>query len=165
MSQNLLGEIFALSAELVEKAKAQGITLATAESCTGGLIGAAITSAPGSSSAFLGGIIAYHNNVKISHLGVAPETLRNHGAVSQSVAEQMARGCRSQLGVDVAVSVTGVAGPGGGSAEKPVGTVWIGVASAKGVQAKKHFFSDMSRNKVRDHTCLAALKALLERLD
>ncbi len=160
----MLAQIFELSAELVEKSQAAGLTLATAESCTGGLIGAAITSAPGSSKVFLGGVIAYHNKVKINQLDVDPEVIRTQGAVSGRVAEQMARGCRSGLGVDIAVSVTGIAGPGGGSPEKPVGTVWIGIASTSGVHSSKHFFQDMTRNKVRDHACLAALETFLEHL-
>lgn len=160
----MLAEIFSLSAELVKTAKNRGQTIATAESCTGGLIGAAITSAPGSSAAFKGGIISYHNDVKVELLGVKPDTIVKFGAVSERVAEQMALGCLKRLGVDIAVSVTGVAGPSGGSVEKPVGTVWIGVATVDGVHATKHFFEDMSRNKVRDHTCLAALKAMLEAL-
>lgn len=164
MTQNLLRQIFSLSAELIETGRAKGRSLATAESCTGGLIGAAITSAPGSSSVFHGGIIAYHNSVKIGQLGVSPETIKAHGAVSQTVSEGMAAGCRTRLNVDIAVSVTGVAGPGGGSAEKPVGTVWIGLATADGVTSKRYSFPDMSRNKVRDHTCLAALETMLAAL-
>lgn len=165
MSQNLLAEIFALSAQLIETARDQGRTIATAESCTGGLIGAAITSAPGSSAVFRGGIIAYHNDIKVEQLGVGTDTIEQFGAVSGPVAEQMARGCLDKLGVDIAVSVTGVAGPGGGSVEKPVGTVWIGLATQNGTHAAKHFFKDMSRNKVRDHTCLAALKTMISTLD
>ncbi|GGX57978.1 hypothetical protein GCM10011309_03890 [Litorimonas cladophorae] len=165
MSQNMLAEIFSLSAKLLKTATEQGQTIATAESCTGGLIGAAITSAPGSSTAFRGGIIAYHNDIKIEQLAVDPAIIAEFGAVSGPVAEQMASGCLNKLGVDIAVSVTGVAGPGGGSAEKPVGTVWMGVATRQGVYSAKHFFDGMDRNKVRDHTCLAALKALLAELD
>ena len=81
------------------------------------------------------------------------------------VALQMARGCRERLGVDIAISVTGVAGPGGGTADKPVGTVWIGLATQNGATAKLHYFPDMSRNKVRDYTCLAAMETCLEGLD
>lgn len=164
MSQNLLAEIFGLSAELVSAARAKNMTLATAESCTGGLIGAAITATARSSSVFHGGIIAYHNNVKISQLSVDPKTLDAHGAVSETVAMQMAKGCRERLDVDIAVSVTGIAGPGGGSAEKPVGTVWIGLATPEGASATLHYFPEMSRNKVRDHTCLDALQTFLKAL-
>lgn len=165
MSQNLLGKIFSISAELIETCQSRGMTVATAESCTGGLIGAAITSISGSSKIFHGGIIAYDNSVKINQLAVAAETINTEGAVSEKVAKQMARGCQERLGVDLAVSVTGVAGPTGGTAEKPVGTVWIGIATADKVSAKRHYFPDMTRNKVRDLTCLAAIKTLLEALD
>lgn len=165
MTQNLLFQIFSMSAELVKKSKAKELTLATAESCTGGLIGAAITSTPGSSSVFRGGIIAYHNDVKMCQLSVSAASLETDGAVSEPVAKQMAKGCREALGVDLAVSVTGVAGPGGGSVEKPVGTVWIGLATAESVTGKLHYFPDLSRNKVRDYTCLAAIQTLLDALD
>jgi PncC family amidohydrolase len=164
MSQNLLAEIFARSAELVEASRAKGQTLATAESCTGGLIGAAITSTPGSSAVFYGGVIAYHNVVKMEQLQVNSDTLKTHGAVSQRTAEEMAIGCRERLQVDIAVSVTGVAGPGGGSDEKPVGRVWIGLATAETVTSKKYDFTKMRRNKVRDNACLAALEIMLEAL-
>jgi PncC family amidohydrolase len=165
MTKNLLSEIFGLSAELVASAQGKNKTLATAESCTGGLIGAAITATAGSSSVFQGGIIAYHNDIKISQLGVDPTTLNTQGAVSETVALQMAKGCRDRLRVDIAVSVTGIAGPGGGSIDKPVGTVWIGVATEGSVTAKLHNFTDMSRNKVRDYTCLEALQTLLRALN
>jgi len=161
MSRNLLSEIFSLSEELVSASLKKGITVATAESCTGGLIGAAITATPGSSTVFHGGIIAYHNSVKVSQLGVQQTGLDEYGAVSEIVAMQMAQGCRERLNVDIAVSVTGVAGPGGGSIEKPVGTVWIGLAHSDELSAKLHNFPDLTRNKVRDYTCLAALETLL----
>ena len=164
MSKNLLADIFGLSADLIAASRKNNKTIATAESCTGGLIGAAITATAGSSSVFHGGIIAYHNAVKISQLSVKQATLDAHGAVSEDVAAQMAKGCRERLGVDIAVSVTGVAGPGGGSVEKPVGTVWVGVATEDGVSAELYNFPNMSRNKVRDHTCLAALQTLLDAL-
>ena len=162
MSKNLLIEIFSLSSKLVETCRSRGMTIATAESCTGGLIGAAITATPGCSAIFHGGIIAYHNDVKISQLTVSPETIKTHGGVSGAVAEEMAKGCRENLGVDLAISVTGIAGPGGGSDEKPVGTVWIGLATRSGVTSTLHNFPDLSRNKVRDYTCLAAIQTLLD---
>ena len=99
--------------------------LATAESCTGGLIAARLTSVPGSTDVIVGGIVSYANEVKIEQLGVPPELIEEHGAVSAEVAEAMARGARERLGVDVAVSVTGIAGPGGGTEEKPVGLVYF----------------------------------------
>ena len=162
MSRNLLTEIFLLSEEVISAGLEKGITVATAESCTGGLIGAAITATPGSSAVFHGGIISYHNSVKITQLAVEQSALDDHGAVSEIVAMQMAQGCRERLNVDIAVSVTGVAGPGGGSVEKPVGTVWMGLATGDDVSAKLHNFPNLSRNKVRDHTCLAALETLLK---
>lgn len=165
MSKNLLVKIFTLSSELVQTCRTQAVTIATAESCTGGLIGAAITATPGSSAVFHGGIIAYHNRVKTGQLAVKAETLDAYGAVSAEVAKEMAKGCRETLGVDLAISVTGIAGPGGGTDEKPVGTVWIGLATAETVSAKKHDFPNLSRNKVRDHACITAVETLLDALN
>ena len=105
-----------------------GLTLSTAESCTGGLIAKLITDIPGSSEVFGGGVVSYSNEVKMSVLGVRSETLAAHGAVSEEVALEMADGARRVCGGDIAVSTTGVAGPGGGTPEKPVGTVWIAVS-------------------------------------
>jgi nicotinamide-nucleotide amidase len=115
--------------------KERGLTLATAESCTGGLIGELITDVAGSSAYYLGGVVSYANSAKRELLGVDPDLIERHGAVSREVAEAMAIGARQALGADVALSVTGIAGPDGGSEEKPVGTVWIGIASARGVRA------------------------------
>jgi len=159
-----LKEIFAEAQKLITLASEKNITIATAESCTGGLIGAAITAIPGSSTPFKGGIIAYDNAVKTKLLGVPPSTLGKYGAVNQKTAERMAAGAVERLGVDMAVSVTGIAGPGGGSEEKPVGTVWMGLAVKVDdkieVTATLHSFGDIGRNKVRDVTCYEALKAL-----
>lgn len=161
MSIVTLKDIFSLAQDVVNLATEKGIRIGTAESCTGGLIGAAITAIPGSSTPFKGGIIAYDNAVKIGHLGVSENILESEGAVSEAVAEAMAEGLIKALGIDLAVSVTGIAGPGGGSKEKPVGTVWIGIAQ-KGKSAKGQLFNfgDSGRNKVRDITCYEALKAL-----
>ena len=104
------------------------LTLATGESCTGGLLGARITAIPGSSDVYLGGVIAYDNSVKSKLLGVRDVTLREHGAVSEQVARAMAEGCARALGTQIGIGITGIAGPGGGTPEKPVGTVWIAVA-------------------------------------
>ena len=114
---------------LVALLKAKGLTCATAESCTGGGIGAAITSVPGSSDVFLGGVISYAKSVKKDVLCVKDETLASHGAVSPETAAQMAEGAKRILSADIAVSVTGIAGPGGDSPEKPVGLVWFGIAA------------------------------------
>lgn len=108
-----------------------GLTLATAESCTGGMIGMMLTDVPGSSDYFLGGTVTYANAAKVTLLDVDQELLDRHGAVSREVAEAMARGIRRRLGASIAVAVTGIAGPGGGTPEKPVGTVWIGISSER----------------------------------
>ena len=160
-----LKEVFGEAAKLTALASEKGVTIGTAESCTGGLIGAAITAIPGSSKSFTGGIIAYDNFLKTKLLGVPPSTLGKYGSVSEKTAERMAAGARERLGVDIAVSVTGIAGPSGGTEEKPVGTVWIGIASRDGTSAKLHAFGDIGRNKVRDETCFAALKALCAALN
>jgi PncC family amidohydrolase len=161
MPHPTLKYIFELSADVIKLATTANKRIATAESCTGGLIGAAITSIPGSSTPFKGGIIAYDNEVKVNHLGVFEHDLKTYGAVSEAVAQQMASGALGSLDVDIAVSVTGIAGPGGGTEEKPVGTVWIGLAvKGEAPIAIKHNFGDIGRNKVRDATCFEVLKAL-----
>lgn len=114
-----------------------GATLVTAESCTGGLVGALVTEVPGSSAYFLGGAVTYTNEEKTRQLGVRPETLAAHGAVSEECVTEMAQGARARFGADYAVSVSGVAGPGGGSEEKPVGTVWLAVAGPRGCATKR----------------------------
>jgi len=159
-----LKDIFSEAQKLIDLASEKNMTIATAESCTGGLIGAAITSIPGSSKPFKGGIIAYDNKVKHKLLGVPPGMIAKYGAVSREVARAMAQGAVDALNVDMAVSVTGIAGPGGGSEDKPVGMVWMGLAvktdDKVDVTAKLHSFGDIGRNKVRDVTCYEALKAL-----
>jgi nicotinamide-nucleotide amidase len=117
-------------------AEARGLRLATAESCTGGLVAARLTGVPGSSAAFVGGVVSYADEVKRDELGVSEELLAEHGAVSAEVAAAMAEGARSRLGADVAVSVTGVAGPGGGTPEKPVGRVYLHAAGPDGSLAR-----------------------------
>lgn len=128
--------------------RAKGLTFATAESCTGGLIGETLTNTPGSSDYFLGGVISYANSMKVSLLGVAREKLAELGAVSREVAEQMAAGIRNRSGSDIGLSVTGIAGPGGGSAEKPVGTVYIGIATQNECWANRFSFSG-NREQIR----------------
>lgn len=145
--------------ELVELLKARGLTCATAESCTGGGVGAAITSAPGASDVFLGGVVSYANAVKRDVLGVSPETLATAGAVSSETAAQMAEGVRRLVKADLAVSVTGVAGPGGGTPEKPVGLVWFGLATARGVRTEKALFTG-DRAAVRAKAVVHALGML-----
>lgn len=120
----------AIARTLLDEATKAGKTIATAESCTGGLVGELLTSEPGSSSAYVGGWVTYSNAMKATHLGVAQSDLDAHGAVSAQVAAAMAEGARAGSGADIALSVTGIAGPEGGTSEKPVGTVWIGCAGA-----------------------------------
>lgn len=122
-------EISALSEELVDLAAAKNITIAFAESCTGGLIGASVTEVSGASKIFLGSAVTYCNEAKQNILGVDSEVIANYGAVSSDCAFQMAAGARRIYGSDIALSVTGIAGPDGGSKEKPVGTVWFGYVS------------------------------------
>ena len=145
--------------KLVALLKAQGLTCATAESCTGGGVGSAITAVPGSSAVFAGGVISYSNEVKRDVLGVSDHTLQTVGAVSPETAAQMAEGARRLTKADVAVAVTGIAGPGGGSAEKPVGLVWFGLATADGVRTEKAIFPG-DREKVRSATVTHALGML-----
>ena len=116
----------------------RGWSLATAESCTGGLIGDKITNVPGSSDYYLGGVIAYSNQIKLEQLGVQSATLEQFGAVSQETVIEMARGVRLRFRSDVGLSVSGVAGPGGGSPEKPVGLTWIGLSTSEFENAWQH---------------------------
>ena len=147
------------SGRLGELLLASGKTLAVAESCTGGLLAGAITAVPGSSRYFLGGVVAYHDDVKAGALGVPPALVAAHGAVSGEVAVAMAEGVLARIGSDVAVATTGVAGPGGGTRGKPVGTVWIAVADRHGVRrAHRHRFGG-DRGEVRRATVRAALEA------
>ena len=141
--------------KLVALLQAQGLTCATAESCTGGGVGSAITAVPGSSAVFAGGVISYANAVKERVLGVAPETLATVGAVSAETAAQMAAGARRLLGTDLAVSVTGIAGPDGGSDAKPVGLVWFGLATAAGTRTEKCLFCG-DRAHVREQAVIHA---------
>ena len=150
-----------LAARLKDRACAAGVTAATAESCTGGLIAGAVTAVPGSSAFFYGGIVSYDNSVKQNVLGVPGSVLKTVGAVSEACARAMAEGSRRLIGTDLAVSVTGIAGPDGGSAEKPVGTVWFGLASADGTTAEMRRF-DGDRAAVRAQTVIHALELLLD---
>jgi len=145
-----------LAAVVLEKCRALGYKLAVAESCTGGMLGERLTSVPGSSDVFLGGVIAYHNDVKRNLLGVRSEDIERHGAVSEQVALQMASGVREKLGADVGVSVTGIAGPGGGTAEKPVGLVWVAVHGSEVKARRFHVGGD--RAEIRQRAAQAALE-------
>lgn len=148
---------------VVEKAAAAGATVATAESLTGGLIAAMLTSVPGSSASVRGGIVSYVNEVKAEVLGVSEDVLARQGAVDELVALQMARGALRELGSDVSVAVTGIAGPTGAEPGKPVGTVWIGCATAKKTHAACHHFEG-GREAVRLQTVLIALRTMEEAL-
>ncbi len=152
---------------VVQLLKERHFTLATAESCTGGLISAEITSVSGSSDVFGYGVCTYANEAKMKLLGVSGETLNTVGAVSQETAVQMAEGVRKLSGADIAVSVTGIAGPGGGTPEKPVGTVYIGFASDRTVYAERHLFTGKdfpeaadSREAIRYETVFTALNMI-----
>lgn len=153
-----------LAAELGSLLRARGWKVTTAESCTGGLVAGAITSVAGSSDWFEYGFVAYANSAKTSLLGVSQTLLREHGAVSEAAARKMAEGALARSGADVAVAITGIAGPGGGSPEKPVGTVcfaWV-LKGAGVVAASRHFPGD--RGAVRHASAAAALEGLVERL-
>jgi nicotinamide-nucleotide amidase len=136
------------------------MTLATAESCTGGFIANRITNVPGASKIFLGGIVAYSNDVKRKFLGVRAKSLKEHGAVSEMVAREMAGGARKKFGADFAIAVTGIAGPSGGTKGKPVGTVFISVAGAFGTLAERRL-NCFERGKFKETTARQALKLLL----
>ena len=157
-------EVEELAREVVARATVKGLTLGTAESCTGGLIGGALTAVAGASDAYLGGVVSYSNGLKTALLGVSEAAIAEHGAVSREVAEAMAEGARRRLGTDLAVSVTGIAGPGGGSADKPVGLVWIAVAGVE-TQAWCMHYGDVGRELVRNSTVGDALERLLEAME
>ncbi|HEY3185070.1 MAG TPA: CinA family nicotinamide mononucleotide deamidase-related protein [Gaiellaceae bacterium] len=157
----LEGHLFAREETAVQEivlreCRVRGLTLATAESCTGGLVAARLTSVPGSSDVFLGGVVAYADEVKVRELGVPEQLLREHGAVSAEVAAAMARGARERLCADVAVSVTGIAGPGGGTAEKPVGLVYLHASGPMGERAVDFTFGH-DRETVRARATATAL--------
>ncbi|HUS56877.1 MAG TPA: nicotinamide-nucleotide amidohydrolase family protein [Thermoplasmata archaeon] len=137
----------------------QGMKLAVAESCTGGKLGDMITEVPGSSDYFLGGIVSYSNEAKVELLDVDTEVLRERGAVSEEVALQMASGVRSRFGADVGVSITGIAGPTGGTAVKPVGLVFIAVSSDESSVVGRNVFSG-SRSDVKVQSAEKALEML-----
>lgn len=152
-----------LAAIVVDLLRQRSLTIGVAESCTGGLLGGRLTDVPGSSDVFHGGIIAYDNSVKIGHLGVPEDLLRSHGAVSETVAEAMAEGVRQRLSVDVGVGITGIAGPGGGTPDKPVGTVCMTVAGLGDIYSRKAIFLG-SRPEIRARAVQTALFMVRQRL-
>lgn len=151
-----------LAARLSAAATAGGLKLATAESCTGGLLAKTITDLPGSSEHYVGGVVAYANDVKVRELGVDPAVLDSLGAVSRPVAQQMARGVLDRFSADVALAVTGIAGPGGGTPAKPAGTVWVAAALADGTVRAKRFRFAGDREAVRERSVAEVLRIALE---
>lgn len=150
-----------LASRVIEIFREKGLSLALAESCTGGMIAETITNVAGASDIFYGSAVTYVNSAKEHILGVARETLEKHGAVSSECAEEMACGARRVYGADVAMSVTGIAGPGGGSEAKPVGTVWFGLATKDGEETFRRRF-DGDRAAVRRQTVEEVLRRLAE---
>lgn len=147
---------------VADKLKEKNLTISTAESCTGGNIAHRLTLVPGISDYFKGSVVAYNNNVKKNLLGVSEEELKKFGAVSQQVVEQMAKGVRKQLQTDVSVAVSGIAGPSGGTDEKPIGTVWIAVSTKDETLSKKFQFGKYSRENVIERSTMSALMMMLE---
>ena len=153
-------ELRFLARMLQESCIERDLTVAVAESCTGGLIAAAITAIPGSSGYFLGGLVSYANAAKEAFLDVPTATLGAHGAVSREVAEAMAAGARARFGASLAVSTTGIAGPDGGSLDKPVGLVYLGLGTGNGVQSQ-HLQLPGDRDAIREAAANAALRWLI----
>ncbi len=149
---------------IVERAKEKGLTLGFAESCTGGLVAHRMTNVSGSSSVFMGSLVTYSNQAKIDCIAVSEETLNTHGAVSEETAREMAQGAREKLKVDIALSLTGIAGPSGGSEEKPVGTVCIGLATHKENRSKRYQFVG-DRAMLKERFAQAALFKALELIE
>lgn len=143
--------------------KRQGLKLATAESCTGGLIGHRITNIPGSSEYFLGGVVSYAYEAKVKLLGVRWDTLQKFGAVSRETVIEMAAGVRGVLAADISIAVSGIAGPGGGMPTKPVGYTWIGL-SAAGVEFARSYYFAGERAQIKEQAAEQALRLLLEHL-
>ena len=154
-------DLEAIAQQLGGQLMAEGAMMATAESCTGGWVAQTLTSLAGSSNWFDAGFVTYSNGAKERMLGVQPQTLMEHGAVSEAVVLQMARGACNNSSATYSVAISGVAGPGGGSEEKPVGTVWIAWMTPKKIWAKKFLF-DGDRKSVRKQAVAEALKGLLK---
>jgi len=150
-----------LEAHLKEEAVNKGVSVGVGESCTGGLIASRITDVPGSSLYFLGGIIAYHNEIKRGLLHVEEEILLSHGAVSSFTASRMAKGTAGLIGADYSLSVTGIAGPEGGTPEKPVGTVWFGLHTPTGTKTERIFFEG-TRGEIRWNASSYAIYLLMK---
>lgn len=156
-------DLSALAARVASLLGSRALTLATAESCTGGLVGHVLTEVPGSSAWYVGGVVAYSDTLKRRLAGVPADLLTLHGAVSAEVAEAMALGIRERLGTDLGISVTGIAGPTGGTPTKPVGLVYVAVADRAGTIAARHLWTgDRSANKRA--SAAAVLERLIERV-
>jgi len=153
-----------IALEIGELLRAKRLTLGAVESATGGLISHLITDVAGSSDYFEGSVVSYSNRIKMKLIGVKAETLQKYGAVSSQVAEEMARGGRQALGVDICIADTGIAGPGGATAGKAVGLFYIGLAHKGGVAARKHMFRG-AREENKQSAALSALKWVKEYLD
>jgi PncC family amidohydrolase len=153
-----------LEVQVGELLRRKGLRVALAESCTGGLIGHWLTNVPGSSTYYMGSITAYAYEAKVRLLGVRWATLEKYGAVSQETVLEMARGARRALAADIGVSISGIAGPGGGTADKPVGTTWIGLSGAIGEEAW-HYVWPGSRVQVKEQSARQALRLLIEYLE
>ncbi len=156
-------DMLQLATAIGEQLRARGWHLAVAESCTGGLVGHWITEIPGSSDYFLGGVIAYSNQAKEHLLGVHHSTLLQHGAVSEATAREMAAGVRKLLGADVSLAVTGIAGPGGSTPDKPVGLVYIALDAPDRQECHRYWWND-SRTANKAHSAHAALSLLYDYL-
>lgn len=157
--------IWSLAQAIIDKAGAEGVMIAAAESCTGGMVSAALTDVPGSSAVVERGFVTYSNDAKTEMLGVPAMLIARHGAVSAPVARAMAKGAIKHSRADIAISVTGIAGPSGGTEAKPVGLVWFGLADASGVlRVERRVFAQGSRDFVRAKATETALHMLLTRL-
>jgi nicotinamide-nucleotide amidase len=154
-------ELFELAERLGQSLKANGHKIATAESCTGGWIAQVITDVPGSSAWFDRGFVTYSNNAKVQMLGVNPQTLAEHGAVSAEVAQQMAVGALANSEADWTIAVTGIAGPDGGSKEKPVGTVYIAWQNKNGFSKLERLQLSGNRHHIREQTVIKAIEGVL----
>ncbi|MCF6326687.1 MAG: CinA family protein [Devosiaceae bacterium] len=154
--------IMELSAKTVQSLKAKNMNICTAESCTGGLIVSALTSVPGSSTVVYGGFITYANEAKIAMVDVPSKLISQHGAVSQDVAIAMAQGALKQSKSDISIAVTGIAGPGGGTAEKPVGLVHFSCATKERTHHQEMKFGDLGREAIRMATVKKALEMVLK---
>lgn len=158
-------KIYDLAHRIVAASTDKGLSITTVESCTGGLIAGAITEIAGSSAMFMQGFVTYSNEAKTELVQVPVNVLQNHGAVSQEVARAMAQGALSAANANIAISVTGIAGPGGGTAEKPVGLVWFGRATKEGTQCWSQNFEDTGRTDIRQAAVLFALERIGEAVE